>query len=135
MECSSAQLCEDLVTLVKHVKAAMAKIAERHGLTNMQFYAMNVVQHSGVATMGGVAHSLHCDASNITGIIDRLVALDLITRRENADDRRAKLLELTPKGNEAIEKIIAELPEELGCNKFKAPERTQLHELIMRIVV
>lgn len=112
----------------------MAAIAEKHGLTHMQLYVMNSVQHGGVVTMGNVASNMHCDASNITGIIDRLVAQGLVTRRESDQDRRAKLLELTAKGHEIIERITAQLPEQLGCDKLGATERTQLHQLIARLV-
>jgi DNA-binding MarR family transcriptional regulator len=84
--------------------------------------------------MGSVASSLHCDASNITGIIDRLVAQGLVTRRESQQDRRAKLLQLTAKGHKIIERITAKLPAQLGCDKLSAVERQDLHTLIMRLV-
>ncbi len=122
------------MALIKYVKSAMAAIAEKHGLTHMQLYVMNAIQHGGVVTMGNVASSMHCDASNITGIIDRLVAQGLVTRRESEEDRRAKLLQLTPKGHKTIEDIRSQLPAELGCDKLDASERGELHKLITRLV-
>ncbi len=127
-------MCDDLVVLIKHVKSAMAVIAERHGLTNMQLWVMNVIRHGGTVTMGSVANNMHCDASNITGIIDRLVAQGLVTRRESDQDRRAKLLQLTPKGDRTVDAITAMLPAELGCDRLSALERTRLHRLITRLV-
>jgi MarR family transcriptional regulator, organic hydroperoxide resistance regulator len=41
---------------------------------------------------------LHCDASNVTGIADRLEARGLVTRQAAREDRRVKLLALTPAG-------------------------------------
>ena len=134
METSSKQICEDLLALIKHVKTALAVIAEQHGLTHMQLYVLDSIRHGDVVTMGSVASNLHCDASNITGIIDRLVAQGLVTRRESQLDRRAKLLQLTAKGHKIIERITAKLPAQLGCDKLSAVERQDLHALIMRLV-
>jgi len=52
---------------------------------------------------------LSCDASNVTGIIDRLSAQNLITRREHPQDRRIKAVVLTEKGNDLKEEIIEEI--------------------------
>lgn len=134
METSSKQICDDLVVLIKHVKSAMASIAEKYGLTHMQLYVLNFIQHGDIVTMGNVASSMHCDASNITGIIDRLVAQGLVTRRESDQDRRAKLLQLTAEGHKTIELITAQLPAELGCDKLEVSERAELHRLIARLV-
>lgn len=133
MEISTKQTCEDLVALVKHVKVKLESIAEKHGLTHMQLYAMNSV-HNGDVTMGRVAGNLHCDASNITGIIDRLVVQGLVSRQESAQDRRAKILKLTAKGQKIFDDAMAQLPTALDCAKLNASERKMLHDLITRIV-
>ena len=44
--------------------------------------------------------------ATITGIIDRLVAQDLVTRREDPRDRRVRRVELTPTGQELIDGIM-----------------------------
>ena len=122
------------MALIKHVKSVTAVIAEKYDLTHMQLYVLNFIQHGSIVTMGSVASSLHCDASNVTGIIDRLVAQGLVTRRESNEDRRAKLLQLTAKGRRTIRRITAKLPAELGCDKLSAAERDDLHRLIMRLL-
>lgn len=121
------------MALLKHTKTALAALAERHGLTHMQLHAMKTIHH-GAATMGKVAGNLHCDASNVTGIIDRLVALGLVDRRESEEDRRAKVLHLTDKGQALLDRIAEELPEALGCDKLTTAERDALHELTRRLV-
>ena len=50
--------------------------------------------------MSSLAGMLFCDASNVTGIVDRLEARGLIERRPAAQDRRVKLLALTPAGEQ-----------------------------------
>lgn len=55
--------------------------------------------------------NLHCDASNITGVVDKLYSLKLINRDESPTDRRVKILSLTNKGSELCQIILAELAE------------------------
>jgi DNA-binding MarR family transcriptional regulator len=83
--------------------------------------------------MGRVAGSLHCDASNVTGIIDRLVAQGLVSRHESEHDRRAKTLLLTAKGQEVVDTVIKKLPEYLGCDRLSQEERASLHAVISKL--
>jgi len=48
--------------------------------------------------MGRLAETLSCDASNVTGLVDRLEARGLVQRKPSVTDRRVKVLELTPEG-------------------------------------
>jgi DNA-binding MarR family transcriptional regulator len=60
--------------------------------------------------MSEVARVLACDASNVTGIIDRLEDRGLVKRGDAPRDRRVKMLELTPEGAE----VRAVLGERMG---------------------
>lgn len=133
METSSEQVCEDLLALLKRLKLVLATMAEVHDLTAPQLHALSAI-FKGESTMGRLAESLHCDASNITGIIDRLVAQKLVTRTESPTDRRAKVLQLTDKGEAVLAQVLTKLPTELGCQKFNPVEREQLHMLIRKLV-
>jgi DNA-binding MarR family transcriptional regulator len=48
--------------------------------------------------MGRLAQTLACDASNVTGLVDRLESRGLVRRRASSADRRVKVLVLTPTG-------------------------------------
>ena len=48
--------------------------------------------------MGRLAEHARCDASNVTGLVDRLESRGLVRRRPSAEDRRVKVLDLTPAG-------------------------------------
>ena len=67
-------------------------------LTFMQAHALRLLAESEPMTMRELAGRLHCDASNVTGIIDRLEARKLVERRSTPGDRRVKALALTPAG-------------------------------------
>lgn len=126
MEITTKQVCEDLTAIAWCVKSTMFQIAEENDLTPVQLFALRTILHGG-NTMGRVADTMHCDASNVTGVVDRLVAQKLVVRSESKSDRRTKTLELTDKGRQLIQGIIDSLPDRLGCGQLKSGERQALH--------
>lgn len=132
MEITSGQLCDDLFALLRCVKSALLEVAEEHELTPPQLAALYAIL-KGATQMGQVAQTLHCDASNATGIIDKLVARDLVVRTESAQDRRVKVLQLTVAGRQMITEIIDKLPRVTGCSKLSAQECIALHTTIAKI--
>jgi DNA-binding MarR family transcriptional regulator len=75
------------------------------------------------ATSGQIAKKLGVGLSTITGIVDRLAEQSLVTRGEDADDRRITRVRPTPRGrtlvdellryrNEAISAVLSELDAE-----------------------
>jgi DNA-binding MarR family transcriptional regulator len=59
--------------------------------------------------MGAMAESLHCDPSNVTGIVDGLEAKGLAERRPSEGDRRVKLVALTAEGRRLRSKFDREM--------------------------
>ena len=132
MEVTSGQVCDDLIALLGRTKAGIIDLAGELQLTPIQVFALYAIL-KGDATMGRVACALHCDPSNVTGIVDRLVSQGLVVRAEDAHDRRARTLQLTAKGQETIDRLMEKLPAYLGCNKLSAHELTALHGTIGKL--
>jgi DNA-binding MarR family transcriptional regulator len=66
--------------------------------------------------MTELASRLHCDNSNVTGLVDRLEARGLVARRPHERDRRVKQLVLTEAGallRDSVRARLAGAPEEL----------------------
>jgi DNA-binding MarR family transcriptional regulator len=133
METTSEQVCQDLLGLIGRLKSGLARLSEPYELTAMQLHALYAILQ-GDTTMGQVAESLHCDASNVTGIVDRLVAGQFITREEGARDRRTKTLHLTAKGQRAVADVYSKLPAQLGCSRLDARDRATLHDIVTKII-
>jgi len=133
MNITQQTVCQDIVNLLNNMKNAMGKIAEEKGSTRIQLFAIYSVGSRGELPMGKMADVLHCDPSNVTGIVDRLVAQGVITREEYPQDRRAKLLRLTDKGSEILQAVMVSLPEEMGCDKLDETELATLHTLLQKV--
>ena len=74
------------------------KVAETYDLTVMQALTLCLMEDKTPMPMNGLSHALHCDASNVTSVVDRLVTLGYIERKESAQDRRVKTIRLSLKG-------------------------------------
>jgi MarR family transcriptional regulator, organic hydroperoxide resistance regulator len=88
-----------IVRLFISNKPRMAAIAQEFELAPMQMQALMALHPGKALPMSALAGMLACDASNVTGIVDRLEARGLIERREDPSDRRVKMLAVTPEGS------------------------------------
>jgi DNA-binding MarR family transcriptional regulator len=61
--------------------------------------------------MGRLACGLGCDASNITGVVDRLEARGLVERQAGERDRRVKVLVVTERGLELRRRLLVRMAE------------------------
>jgi DNA-binding MarR family transcriptional regulator len=68
------------------------------GISPQQSMAISNLKPGEPLPMSALADALHCDNSNITGIVDRLEAAGLAERRPDERDRRVKAVILTEKG-------------------------------------
>src|SRR5436305_149865 len=82
-----------------------ASLAEL-GLTFSQAHALRLLDPERPLPMSSLAERLFCDASNVTGIADRLEARGLVERRSAEGDRRVKALMLTPAGAELRDRVL-----------------------------
>jgi len=86
-------------------------------------------------SMGELAGFMFCDASNITGIVDRLEARGLVERQVVPGDRRVKRLVLTEAGRDLWqahhERVYAEMP---LVASLSPEEHRALHGLLARII-
>ena len=76
-------------------------------LTAAQGHALRVLDPKRPVAMSALAEALVCDASNVTGIVDKLESRGLIARQGSDQDRRVKQLAVTEKGALLRDKLIA----------------------------
>jgi DNA-binding MarR family transcriptional regulator len=135
MDTTQEQLCADVMNLLDGLKNALVGIADEQGITKIQLFALYAIDLHGELVMSKAAGVLHCDPSNVTGLVDRLVGQELAVRHESLTDRRSKILRLTPKGKAVVAKLRSTLPVKLGCKKLSQDEQATLHVLIQKMSV
>ena len=112
-------------------KPRFVQIAHELGLAPQQAGALRALAEP--VPMGNLAEALHCDSSNVTGIVDRLEERGLVRREAAEGDRRVKMLVLTKKGERLRREIssrFAEAPPQLAA----LPRRDQkaLRDILRR---
>lgn len=85
--------------------------------------------------MSRLATVLHCEPSNVTGLVDRLERRGLVERRPDPQDRRVKQIAPTDEGRELSAKVWANLSFAAEPLKGLAhAERVQLRDLLRKMV-
>jgi DNA-binding MarR family transcriptional regulator len=84
--------------LMQEMGAQVHQAAAAEGLTPMQARLLDLLQDDVAAPMSDLAREIHCDKSNVTGIVDALEARGLVERTTPPDDRRVRALLTTPQG-------------------------------------
>jgi DNA-binding MarR family transcriptional regulator len=78
----------------EHLPASGAEFA----LSPIQCHVLHLIEPGRPVAMSRLADTLSCDASNVTGLVDRLESRGLVRRQSSPRDRRVKVLHLTPTG-------------------------------------
>jgi DNA-binding MarR family transcriptional regulator len=86
-------------------------IASEFELSPPQVRALGVLDPDRPVPMSDLAEALHCDNSNVTGIVDRLEDRGLVERRSATHDRRVKMLVVTARGAEVRDRLAERLEE------------------------
>ena len=105
------------------------------GLTFAQAHALRLIDPERPLPMSALAERLFCDASNVTGIADRLEARGLVERRAGEGDRRVKTLALTAAGadlRDRVYELMAEPPEAIAA--LPADDQRALRDILRRAV-
>ena len=87
----------------------MPSISAEFEMSPMALKMLHGLEPGTEKPMSALAGAVGCDASNITGITDRMEARGLIERRDDPSDRRVKLIALTGEGMQVRERILERL--------------------------
>ena len=102
---------ELLMDLVMAERTRIPQIAAEFQLSPPQAHALRMLEPEQPLPMGRLACALGCDASNVTGIVDRLEQRGLIERRPSDRDRRVKVLVVTSQGAQVRKALMIRLSE------------------------
>ncbi|ALO13565.1 Transcriptional regulator, MarR family [Streptomyces venezuelae] len=129
----TAQLLELLSVSLGVYYGDFTVAAASENLTASQGKALTVLRR-GPAAMRALAETMTCDASNMTGIIDRLEKRGLVRREAAPADRRVKNVILTAEGERVTDAIRAKMHiTQEGLAGLGADDRGALYALLERV--
>jgi DNA-binding MarR family transcriptional regulator len=106
-------------------------IVRELGLRPASFGALQTLDEP--RTMSEIAAALHCDKSNVTGIVDGLEERGLVLRTPAENDRRVKLIALTGEGRRLrgrLMRAVEEPPRWLAS--LSEQEQRKLRDVLRR---
>ena len=111
------KLIEKIIQLQHQLMYAMDKdesmVWMELNLTIAQLKSLLFIYFEGITNFIKLANALGVTPPNVTGIINRLVEQELVTREENPEDRRTFILRATETGKALIEGL-----RESGINRM-----------------
>jgi DNA-binding MarR family transcriptional regulator len=94
----ASNLAYNLLLLMLKARGQLAKLCEPYSITSMQGLVLLLLQPKQSMAMNELSEVLGCDASNVTGLVDRMETQGLIERSSGEQDRRVKMIRLSGKG-------------------------------------
>jgi DNA-binding MarR family transcriptional regulator len=133
METASVHGTMNLLTRLSRVVYRRAT-PEVIGIRLKEFVALVYLRESGKATQRRLAETMMMDANNCVLMLNGLEDSELIERTRDPQDRRRHIVEITPKGQRALEKAERELEtvEDDVLGKLSSSERDELGALLAK---
>ena len=138
MKSTNSHACEAWELLLKFFFSQRADLptkAAEFELSPAQCHLLHLIDPEQPTSMGRLAETLACDASNMTGLVDRLESRGLVRRCPSSEDRRVKVLELTPAGARLRAVVLDRMskpPESL--DRLSQDEQRALVRLLRRLL-
>lgn len=116
------------------LKGEFRKKIEEFGITWPQYHALYHIGQEGI-TANELARELQCNASNMTGIIDRMTDNGWVYREQSQEDRRVWVVKMTPQGAQLKDEIFPRhkryVDQRVGV--LNAEELALLQELLIKL--
>ena len=111
--------------LLRDLVAAELPILAAHDVSMWGYGVLSALDQSPVRTQAALADSIGADKTRIIPTLDELQQKGYIERRPDPDDRRVRLLEITPSGREVKNAIRRDIQrgEERWLSELTAQDR------------
>ncbi len=115
------------------LRPRLVRVAGEFGLSPPQLFALKTLDPEHPVPMSALAAALHCDNSNVTGLVDGLEAQGLVERRPGEHDRRVRMLLVTERGAAVRDQLTAamqQIPPQLAT--LSAADQRALRDILRR---
>jgi DNA-binding MarR family transcriptional regulator len=119
-----------VVRLFDRVKQTIREVGEELGLSMPQLDVLRRLQAHGPTRMSRLAEMCHCEASNLTGLVDKLESRGMVERRVDPEDRRIRVLAVTPAGQRVAHEAWFALTQRCPFMNFSPEKRAEIYDLL-----
>lgn len=104
-ESRNEQLFDEMSAFNRKLRAFFDSAVREEGLTLARARALFALSRRGPLTQKELAEELEIETPTLVRVLDGMARQDLIVRTEDATDRRAKRIDMTPAGRLAFERM------------------------------
>ncbi len=132
---SPARLWIVLARCHRAVSTRVERSVAELGLGLSDFMVLEALLHKGPLTISEIQGKVLLASGSMTAAVDRLEKKDLVVRKTTKEDRRARILELTPEGRRVIKAAFKEHTRDLeaAMSVLDDSERKRLYEPLKRL--
>ena len=138
MRRSEHDACRAWQLLMKFFFAQREHLPSSEGefdLSPIQCHVLHLIEPGRPLPMSRLAETLSCDASNVTGLVDRLESRGLVRRQPSPEDRRVKALQLTPRGARMRAQLLRRMARRsLPLSRLSRDKRRTLVKILEALV-
>jgi DNA-binding MarR family transcriptional regulator len=127
------RIIETAIYLQSESRRLAKEQCARLGITATQLNVLKLLHTVGDLSLSELSKQMAATNSTITGIIDRMVAANVVVREQSTEDRRVWRIRLTPEGR-AIARKIDIAPWEILQRSLMTLPPAELGQLIKTLV-
>jgi MarR family transcriptional regulator for hemolysin len=117
------------------VREFMVSKLEPYGLTMMEWALLGVVDETKSAGISPseLSHTIDVGLPMITGMVNRVEAMQLIDRKSTDKDKRRRVVIVTPKGRQIVKKVESQMRADFGIWLSDVdPKELEAYVIVMR---
>ena len=115
--------------------AATTRLVAASGLGDSEFRTLEVLLHKGPLPVNVIGPKVFLTPGSISVAVDRLLKKGHVQRTESPEDRRVRIVDLTPQGRKLITKVFREHEREMEqiAQTLTPAQRLQLAESLKKL--
>jgi DNA-binding MarR family transcriptional regulator len=98
-------IVETVIYLQSESRRLAREQCQKLGITATQLNVIKMLAEIGDLSLSELSKRMAAQNSAVTGLVDRMVGAELVSREQSADDRRVWKIKLTDKGQRMAKKI------------------------------
>lgn len=120
----------------QRLRTATNQLAERHGIQLRDHIVLSALHKTAGLTQIELGHTLGLDKTTLTSQLDRLERAELVRRRPDPRDRRARIPEITEQGEQIRAEVAAgtEAAERAALDGFDDDQVRLLRRMLFAII-